>query len=99
MHPFEATVRRYIESAVRWIHNKGVLGPNGLDAVETIDLLSKRMIAALGAGPLSEMERAEIRGAKIIADDLVGSRTHQGIQGQQAILGLLKIINRLTEVR
>lgn len=47
----ERTVRRYIESAVLWIPSEGVRGPNGLDATETIDLLCKRMVAALRDEP------------------------------------------------
>lgn len=43
----ERTVRRYIESAVLWIPSEGVRGPNGLDATETIELLCKRMVAAI----------------------------------------------------
>jgi hypothetical protein len=45
--PGEQDVRRFIESAVLWIPSEGVKGRNGLDATETIDLVTKRLIEAL----------------------------------------------------
>jgi hypothetical protein len=45
----EKTCRRFIESAVLWIPDEGTLGRNGLDATKTIDLICKRLVAALSA--------------------------------------------------
>lgn len=87
----ERTVRHYIESAVLWIPREGVRGSNGLDATDTINLLCKRMVAALTpTEPQGAPEQIEKRYSAIAARKLAAalehSADHDSPEGQRKVM-------------